>query len=143
MKIRTPIFSLFRTAAKFLWGTGAINLPLVFKVFRFLYQYLRPREPVLVKVEGENMYVDPADMYFSLTLGLPRRSYKWSWRELCKEEIKPGMTVMDLGAHIGYFTLLFAKLVGDEGKVFKGVLEHGQSTHQLPAPGRTRGQCWN
>jgi len=28
------------------------------------------------------------------------------------------MTVLDLGAHIGYYTLLAAKLVGPEGKVF-------------------------
>ncbi|MDD5109704.1 MAG: FkbM family methyltransferase [Patescibacteria group bacterium] len=32
--------------------------------------------------------------------------------------IKPGMTVVDLGANIGYFTLLAARLVGHEGKVF-------------------------
>lgn len=31
--------------------------------------------------------------------------------------IKPGMTAVDVGADIGYFTLLFAKLVGSTGKV--------------------------
>ncbi len=35
-----------------------------------------------------------------------------------KALIHPGMTVVDLGAHIGYFTHLFGKLVGTEGKVF-------------------------
>ena len=32
--------------------------------------------------------------------------------------IKPGMTVVDIGAHIGYYSLLFAKLVGPSGRVF-------------------------
>ncbi|OGX15730.1 MAG: hypothetical protein A2166_03120 [Omnitrophica WOR_2 bacterium RBG_13_41_10] len=32
--------------------------------------------------------------------------------------VKPGMTVVDVGANIGYYTLLAAKLVGNEGKVY-------------------------
>jgi FkbM family methyltransferase len=32
--------------------------------------------------------------------------------------VKPGMTVVDIGAHIGYYTLLFAKYVGPSGRVF-------------------------
>jgi FkbM family methyltransferase len=34
------------------------------------------------------------------------------------ERIKPGMTVLDIGADIGYYTLLFARLVGAKGRVF-------------------------
>lgn len=32
--------------------------------------------------------------------------------------VKPGMTVLDIGAHIGYYSLLFAKSVGSAGRVF-------------------------
>jgi FkbM family methyltransferase len=31
--------------------------------------------------------------------------------------LRPGMTVLDVGANMGYFTLTFAKLVGETGKV--------------------------
>lgn len=31
--------------------------------------------------------------------------------------VKPGMTVIDLGAHIGYYTLIFAKRVGPAGRI--------------------------
>src|SRR5260370_40123996 len=32
--------------------------------------------------------------------------------------VQPGMTVIDIGAHIGYYTLLFAKCVGSAGQGF-------------------------
>ena len=34
-----------------------------------------------------------------------------------KEVVEPGWTVLDVGAHIGYHTLLLAKLVGEKGRV--------------------------
>ena len=37
---------------------------------------------------------------------------------IMKEIIKPGMDVIDIGANIGYFTLLMAKLTGNHGKVY-------------------------
>ncbi len=38
--------------------------------------------------------------------------------ELFKKTIKPGMVIIDIGAHIGYFTRLFSRLVGKDGTVF-------------------------
>lgn len=32
--------------------------------------------------------------------------------------VKQGMTAVDCGAHIGYFTLLLVKLVGETGKIY-------------------------
>ncbi|WP_439398304.1 FkbM family methyltransferase [Bradyrhizobium sp. PMVTL-01] len=32
--------------------------------------------------------------------------------------VKPGMTVFDVGAHAGYYTLMLSRLVGHEGRVF-------------------------
>ena len=37
--------------------------------------------------------------------------------ELFKKTVTPGMVVVDIGAHIGYFTRLFSKLAGTNGKV--------------------------
>lgn len=36
----------------------------------------------------------------------------------CMSKIKPGMTVVDCGAHHGYFAVLFGKATGPQGKVF-------------------------
>jgi FkbM family methyltransferase len=38
--------------------------------------------------------------------------------EALKRTVLPGWTVVDIGAHIGYHTLLLAKLAGSQGKVF-------------------------
>ena len=35
-----------------------------------------------------------------------------------KKIIKPGMTVLDIGANIGFYSKLFSKLVGAEGRVY-------------------------
>ena len=37
--------------------------------------------------------------------------------QACRRLIRPGMTVIDIGAHIGYYTRLFSELVGPSGRV--------------------------
>jgi FkbM family methyltransferase len=44
--------------------------------------------------------------------------YERGTTQLFERIVKPGMVVIDLGAHVGYYTLLAAKLVGPEGKVY-------------------------
>lgn len=38
--------------------------------------------------------------------------------KIVKDLVKPGMTCLDIGASVGYFTLLFSRQVGPTGKVF-------------------------
>lgn len=44
--------------------------------------------------------------------------YEPATQKYARENIKSGMTVMDIGANIGFHTLLFADLVGPSGRVF-------------------------
>ena len=51
------------------------------------------------------------------------RSFAYgSWEaelvSLLSKRVKPGSTVMDIGAHIGYYTLILSRLVGPTGRVF-------------------------
>lgn len=59
------------------------------------------------------------------------KKFSWDWKlemltgryekdttALFKKIIQPDMTVIDIGAHIGYYTSLFAKLVGPNGRVY-------------------------
>jgi FkbM family methyltransferase len=70
-----------------------------------------------VEADGHLLYVEPHDRAVGARL---RRRGVWAAAEtaLCKREIQPGMRVLDVGANIGYFTLLFARLVGPTGHVY-------------------------
>lgn len=46
------------------------------------------------------------------------RVYEKEVVRLFCEIVKPGMTVLDVGAHIGYHTLIAARLVGSQGRVY-------------------------
>ncbi len=71
----------------------------------------------VVEAQGHLLEVDPGDRAVGARL---RRRGIWSEAEteLCRREIRPGMTVLDIGANLGYFSLLFAGAVGPEGRVF-------------------------
>lgn len=43
--------------------------------------------------------------------------HEYSTARACKELIKPGIVVVDAGAHVCYFTWLLSRLVGPTGKV--------------------------
>ena len=51
-------------------------------------------------------------------LDMLRDHYEAGTVQLFKKIICPGMTVIDIGAHIGYFTRLFAKLAGPTGQIY-------------------------
>jgi FkbM family methyltransferase len=55
--------------------------------------------------------------------------YEPGTTRLFKETVNPGMVVVDIGAHVGYYTLLAAKQVGPKGKVYS--FEPEQDNHAL------------
>lgn len=67
---------------------------------------------------------------------LPARYYRWFEEDyeiehvtFINEVVKEAMTVIDIGAHIGFFSIIFAKRVGARGKVI--AFEPTSSTYEL------------
>jgi FkbM family methyltransferase len=83
----------------------------------FRYKYLEPSGLVLTSVRGNKMYADARDTQTGLIFikGLPYEEYE---TQVFIESVKKGMVVVDVGAHIGYYTLLAARLAGKTGQVF-------------------------
>jgi FkbM family methyltransferase len=69
------------------------------------------------QVFGHSVFVDPADRVMGPAL-LEDGCFEPVETSLIVSEIKPGDVVLDVGANLGYYTLLLARLVGAEGKVF-------------------------
>jgi len=67
-----------------------------------------------VEIEGHKMFLDSFD---SLKLSI-NKSYEEFETEVTKKIVNDGDVVLDIGANIGYYTLIFAKLVGKNGKVY-------------------------
>ena len=87
---------------------------------RSLYTQLspvfEPFVPVRVQVEpGVNMLLDPGDSVSRAIL----ETGTWepdTWQAIA-EHLQPGGTFVDVGAHIGYYSLKAARIVGEGGRV--------------------------
>jgi FkbM family methyltransferase len=44
--------------------------------------------------------------------------FEWQSLAWARRLIRPGMTVFDLGAHVGYYSRFFSRLVGSKGRVY-------------------------
>ena len=109
------VYNLLRKAAKASGQMGLIRRLAGPAVGRFLYK-LSPGASGTTQMHGHTMYLAPPGRYPPLDMAMAR--YEPGTTRLFQETVKPGMVVVDIGAHVGYYTLLAAKQVGSTGKVF-------------------------
>lgn len=92
-----------------------MRVPPLLRVFRHLTRPSSiPQGGQLVKVslEGHELHVpwDTLDSYAG-------KAYEPTTVRLFKESLRPGATVLDIGAHVGFYSLLAARAVGPRGRV--------------------------
>jgi FkbM family methyltransferase len=69
-----------------------------------------------VSLDGFSLVLDTDDFAVSHAV-LEAGNYEAHLRGFVERVLRPGMTVVDIGANIGFYTMLFASIVGQEGKV--------------------------
>ncbi|HTA77189.1 MAG TPA: FkbM family methyltransferase [bacterium] len=109
--MRHPFLNFLKKIALAVSGHGLGQIKPIRAAYDKLFQILKPKS---VMVQGHRMWLDDQD-----TLELATREiYEPFETALFKKELKAGQTVLDIGANIGYYTLIAAKIVGPRGKVY-------------------------
>lgn len=76
---------------------------------------LAPQREEVAMASGHNMWFGPgSECYLDMTQG----TWEPGVIRCLETTLKPGMVVVDVGAHIGYFSLLAARKVGSTGRVY-------------------------
>ncbi len=86
------------------------------KILRFSLKFVPPGivVPILQgKLKGNKWIVGAGDNH-----GYWLGSYEYAMQRVFSKIIKPGSVVYDIGANVGFYTLLASKLVGKQGRVF-------------------------
>lgn len=112
--IRRAAFRVFAVAFSMVFGTRVARVIWKIPGSRTLYRWLMTRlRPTQVTIDGHTMRLDAMD---SLLLSV-NGAYEQAELDLFTRCISPGDTVLDIGAHIGLYTLQAARAVGPTGMV--------------------------
>jgi FkbM family methyltransferase len=123
MRLRAVGFSaaravLYRALIPLSMRSGPLE-PIALNVFRLLSD--RPLAmkglPCPIHVDGLALWYD-TDRPSNTVRGIVAGAYEQPIADLLASTLRPGMSVLDVGAHIGYFSLVAAKLVGSTGRVW-------------------------
>lgn len=109
--MKKSLFKLYYNVTRFFKGTGLSE----YHILNLLHLYIHSKlKSNFVYVFGSKLFLDKNDLS-AFSIGDFSQDYMIS---LFEKEIHKGDTVIDIGAHIGLYTLVFAKLVGENGQVF-------------------------
>jgi len=110
MYFKALILLIIRRFLNIFSGYGLRRFYPIKFITNFITPFLRSN---YIEILGHRMFLDSLD---SLNLSAPG-VYEPFEVKIVKEIIKNGDTVLDIGANIGYYTLIFGRLVGPSGKV--------------------------
>ena len=97
-----------------------------------------PRDPQIKRVEcsGFHIFIDDNDI--AVGRQVAGGNYEPDVTSVVRRFLRPGMSVVDIGANIGYFALLAASIVGSEGHVL-AVEPNPRNARMLEASRRSNG----
>lgn len=98
-----------KNISNFLRGRGLRKL----RIVQLIIAWSRPRKVVR---EGHTIYLNREDNVNGAQI--IAGDYQLEEKALYEKYIRKGDVVLDIGANIGYFTLIYARLVGEKGHVY-------------------------
>lgn len=110
--LQTKVFSLLVKYTSLLQNRGLGRLPGVRGMRDILYKILTPKQKTYLKFDGFQMYVDPQDTGVSREL-IGKNIYESLETSLFLETVTTNSVIVDVGANIGYYSLL--AVVGSQG----------------------------
>ncbi len=113
-RIRRNLFVYFRRLVGLVAGHGLGRFRVVQAAHAWLYRRLKP---AYIRVNGFKLFLDPDDKVMSHYL-LEDEGWEPLETSIVEGELKEGDVVLDIGANIGYYTILAARRVGPGGRVF-------------------------
>lgn len=121
-KLQSVLFSVLKRVYDGLAGRGLSRIiPLAEAGYDWLFR-LAWRGRDTIEIQGSQMYVNLLDpdpvMRRTFRSYILNRIHEEATTALFCEVVREGDVVVDLGANLGYFTLLAARLVGKSGRVY-------------------------
>jgi len=110
MSIGKIFLTIYYKSSKFFYEHGFDKFPIVLSLAMKFRSYVTPN---YIEINGHKLFLDKIDC---LNLSSDK-DFEKNEIESFKKLIKKGDVVLDIGSHIGFHTLTFAKLVGNHGKV--------------------------
>lgn len=122
LELRWQMFNAYNRIAPLISKTGITKIrlgekALGYRIRSFLYKVLNFKPPEPIEVNGMMIYYRSPDErgWFGWCYAF---DYEPRTRRVFEQIVKRGMAVVDVGAHIGYYSLLAAKLAGKDGRVW-------------------------
>lgn len=100
------------------WKSALYNFPLIARILQKTLTAHATDEPVVVTVEGGVLKGWKLRLSLASNKGCWLGTYEPIFSKAIESLVKPEMVVYDVGGYIGYFTMVFARLVGNKGKVY-------------------------
>ena len=114
--------SAFGKAYRQLCGTGVGRIPGVNAVSTSIFWHLWGSKSPIIEIQGSKMCMSPVGLPKSYQKTFQAYIMQQEWERLMtplfKEAVEEADIFVDLGANIGYFTLLAARHMGERGKIY-------------------------
>jgi FkbM family methyltransferase len=110
------MFRFLQRVRRSVEGTGIGRLPGVAPAYRAVFQRVRPHGITQITTKEFPLFVN-ADGGGLHRILLEQGVYEPDTMALMKTLVKPGMSVIDIGSNIGYFSVLCGRLIGSSGRM--------------------------